>query len=442
MAKKTTHKKLTVNRKLVAAVTLLVALVLSIIFITLGFTGRKMDAQGLYRLLPWLPGPARQADWRQALVPGAGLGDTWVSTFSPVGEEAPSQQLLDRAVDVLARRLNDLGWTDAAVQVKEGKLVAILPKAADTAYLNKLLAIPGEFTFTDPAGEVFMDGSQVSEAGFGFADQSGTNLALTLQFTAEGKQIFGSKSTELIGQSISLRRDGVVLVSPGISEPLTQGQVSIPGFNMESARENAVLLRSGALPFALELDGEGQPGRPLMGDRVQRTLLIALGILFLLVAAYFLVCYRLAGLLAAWMLALQVALSFFFAGLLGAGFTVLTLSAIMLGFVVTTFAILKLYLHMRTGLRRGRSLRQTLREGYATAGHAGLDVMVGLLLVSVVFIIMNLGLITVFCELFAITLLLGLVITQLLHRLLLNETIHLFGTKSSLYATTPTKKEA
>ena len=51
----------------------------------------------------------------------------------------------------------------------------------------------------------------------------------------------------------------------------------------------------GALPFALELSGEGTPGTALLGARVQNTLLIALAILFALVAVYLLVCFRLAG---------------------------------------------------------------------------------------------------------------------------------------------------
>ena len=442
MAKTAPKKKITVNRKAIAAVTLLVALALSVVFIVLGFTGRQMDAQGLYKLLPWLPTTSQSSTWRQALVPGAGLGDTLVSAFTPVVEGEPASEDLDRAVNVLAKRLNDMGWTDAAVEQKDGQLLVTLPQGADTAYLNSLLAIKGDFTFTDPSGIEFMNGSNVTGAGFGYADQSGTNLALSLQFDAQGKQAFADKSTELAGQSISLRRDGVVLVSPGISEPITQGQVSIPGFTMESARENAVLLRSGALPFALELSGEGTPGTALLGAKVQNTLLIALAVLFALVAVYLLVCFRLAGFLAVWMLALQLAFSFFFAGLMGAGFTVLTLSAIMLGFVITVFAILRLYFHVRQDVGRGRSVRQAFKEACATSGHAGLDVFAGLLLVSVVLIIMGQGLVTVFSELFALTLLLGLVITQLLHRALLNEAIHLFGAKGSLYTFNPITKEA
>ena len=92
MAKnKKTGKKFAVNRKAVAALTLAVALALTVIFVTLGITGRKMDAQGLYNLLPWLPTPSQTSKWREALVPDAGLGETLVSSLSPSVEGEASR---------------------------------------------------------------------------------------------------------------------------------------------------------------------------------------------------------------------------------------------------------------------------------------------------------------------------------------------------------------
>ena len=57
-------------------------------FIVLGFTGRNMDADGLYKLLPWLPVPGETTLWRQALKPSADLGATREYTFAIRLEEA------------------------------------------------------------------------------------------------------------------------------------------------------------------------------------------------------------------------------------------------------------------------------------------------------------------------------------------------------------------
>ena len=441
--KKKTGKKLTVNRKAVAALTLAVALVLTVIFVALGITGRKIDSQGLYNLLPWLPTPGETSKWREALVPGAELGETFVSSLSPEMEGEVSKEDLESAVSVLSKRLRELGWTDAAVEIKESRLQVTLPKSADIDHLGDILSAKGEFTFTDPAGEVFMDGSNVTDVNIGYADATGNNIVLSLVFDDFGKEAFARKSTELAGQSLTLKLDGEVVVSPRIEEPITQGIVYIPMASLDMARDNMVLMRSGTLPFALSLLEEGVQGQPLMGAKVQTVLLYALSALFVMIALYFIVRFRLGGVVAAWLLLLQMAFSWFFAALMGAGFTMLTLVAIQLAFFVTFFAFFNLYRGVHCDVQAGRSVRQALKDGYANEGHASLDIFTGLILLSVVLIILDQGLVRLFGEVFAVSLLIGLAITHVLLRVLFNETVWLFGGRTSLYTAGLTnKKEA
>ena len=440
MTKKPQKQKITVNRKLVAALTIIVVLALSIAFVTLGVTGRKMDAQGLYNLLPWLPTPGESTNWRQALVPGAGLDDSVVVLLSPAGSEAGEEEL-KAATRVLVKRLGDFGWADTAVQVKEGKLEVTLPKSADVDYLKTLLTAKGEYTFETPEGEVFMTGENVTTAGFGYADQSGQNIALSMVFDSFGKDAFGTKTGELSGQNITLKRDGEVVVSPSIGEAITQGMVSIPGFTLDSARENAVLLRSGALPFALAQEGDSLPGQALLLGDSKDLIIYAFVAVLAILALYLIARFRLGGLIAAWMLLMQLALSYFFAALIGAGYTVLTLSAIYAALLVSFFAVNNLFLAIQEDARQGRSIRQAIKEGYAGKGHASLDVFAGLLLLFIVFIMMDQSIIKMFSEVIAIGLLLGLIIVHLVLRLLLNESIHLFGGKNSLFTSNNSVKK-
>ncbi len=435
MAKQTKTKKLSINRRAVSAVTLLIALALSVVFILLGVTGRKMDSEGLYKLLPWLPTVGDDYAWREALVPGAALGDTTVQTyaFEQAEQELPPSEL-DRAVKVLSTRLYDLGWTDAAVEKDaEGKIRVTLPAGSDAAYLGSLLSAKGEYSLADPDGQVFLTGEHIKTAGFGYSDNTGKNFSLSFEFDQEGKEIFAQKTTELLGQSVSLLRDGVVMVSPSISTPLTEGGVSIPNFTLEEARENAVLMRSGALPAALSVQEDGAEGSALLGRDVQRNLIIALICLFAVTALYLILLYRLGGFVAAWMLLLQLALSHFFAALIGAGFTVLTLAAIYLPFIISVFSLISLLSGVQGDILRGRSVRQALKENYAGQGHASLDIFVVLTILSIVFIMIDHGMIKFFSEVFAISLLSGLVLIHLAMRLLLSETITLFGGRTALY---------
>ena len=442
MAKPVSTKKISVNRKAVSAVTLIVLIALTAVFVCLGVTGRNMDDQGLYKLLPWLPSTGSEARWREALVPGAELGETLVLTFKAEAENPLTEEEQKETVRVLAARIRDMGWQDARVEVLEdGSFQTILPKSADDGHVEHLLDARGEFTFSDPAGNIFLTDKNVTSAGFGKMQPTDTDYSLSLAFDEEGNKIFGEKTTELVGQSITLKLDGNTLVSPGVNEPLTQGGVAIPGFALEPAREYTVMLRSGAMPYALEVT-EKTTGAPVLGEGVQNKLIIALLVVFALVALYFIVRQRLGGLVAAWMLLVQLALSYFLAALMRAGFTLVTLSAIWLGFLVLVYAIVVLFNDVQHDIRRGRSVRQAIKESYAGHGHGALDALAALILICVVVIIVDAnGVVGSFAKVLGVSLLVGLLLSQLGLRLVLNETLTLFGDRSALYASGVTKKE-
>ena len=65
MAKSIQAPKKKASTQAIAAVTLVVILALSIVGTVLGFTGMKLDKEGLYKLLAWLPTPGQTSDWRQ-----------------------------------------------------------------------------------------------------------------------------------------------------------------------------------------------------------------------------------------------------------------------------------------------------------------------------------------------------------------------------------------
>lgn len=442
MAKPVSGKKFSINRKAVSAVTLIVLIALTVVFVWLGVTGRNMDEQGLYKLLPWLPSAGTEARWREALAPGAELGETLVLTLKAEAENPLTEEEQNETVRVLAARIQDMGWQDARVEaLEDGCFQAVLPKAADDGHVEHLLDTKGEFTFADPEGNVFLSSKNVVSAGFGMMNPGDTDYALSLIFDEEGKRIFGEKTTELAGQSIALKLDGNTLVSPGVSEPLTQGAVSIPGFALESAREYAVMLRSGAMPQALEVT-EKTNGAPLLGEGVQDKLIIALMVVFALVALYLIIRQRLGGVVAAWMLLLQLSLSYFLAALMRAGFTLVPLSAIWLGFLVVVYAIVVLFNDVQHDIRRGRSVRQAVKESYAGHGHGALDALAALLIICVVVIIIDAhGVVGSFAKVLGVSLLVGLVLSQLGLRLMLGETLTLFGDHSALYAGGVMKKE-
>ncbi|MDD4080709.1 MAG: hypothetical protein PHP02_04775 [Eubacteriales bacterium] len=442
MAKPVTGKKVTVNRKAVSAVTLIVLIALTVAFVWLGMTGMNLDGQGLYKLLPWLPTMGTEAGWQDALVPGAELGETYVMHFTPEAENPLTGEEQAETIRVMSERIGDLGWQGSRVELlDDGTFRATMPMAANDGHIDHLLDAKGEFTFTDPEGNEFLTGANIEAASFGMSDPSGTDFSLSIAFDAEGSRIFGEKTTQLVGQSITLKLDGETLVSPGVNMPLTEGGVSIPGFALEPAREYAIMMRSGPMPYALEV-GLAAAGAPTLGEGVTDRLVLALLIVFVLVALFLIIRQRLGGLIAAWMLLLQLALSYFFAALMGTGFTLVTLAGIWLAFLAMVLGVVMLFENVQEDVRRGRSVRQAVKESYGGRGHGALDVMAALIAMSVMIIIVDAqGIIGSFGKVLGVSLLTGLVLSQVALRLILNESLTLFGDRSALYASGVMKKE-
>lgn len=444
MAKPVQKTRRKAEPKAIAAVTLVVALILTLAAGYLGLSGMKLDGQGLYKLLAWMPTPSQTGDWRQALVPGADFGNTMVQDYdaAPLTEaESVSPAQLEKAAQVLARRLAYGGWPDAQVEVLENnRLRLTLPDDGTHGHAYEMLAAPGDIGFAGPDGEVFLTSKNIKSATYGANPQDGS-YTIGFVLDGEGKKLFAEKTTQLVGQSLSLMVDGVAVASPGINEPLVDGQASLPGFGGENAVAYATMMQTEPLPLRLNMSSESS-GAPLLGENAQNGVILALYAAALLLAVAFVVRYRLGGLIALWTIVIQLLAMFFFAGLMRAGFTVSTMLAVYTSLGLLVFALIVIWRRTRQDVQRGRGIKQAIRDAYASAGKVAADVLVLLLAVAVVLIIADSRAIGQFMRVLGIGVLLDLVLVMLVHRVLLNSAVTLFGSATGLYTTVTVQKEA
>jgi preprotein translocase subunit SecD len=443
MAKPVQAPQKKTSAKAIAAVTLVVILALSIIGTVLGFTGMKLDKDGLYKLLAWLPVPGQTSNWRQALVPGADLGETLELTYTPAALEAgqaisPAQT--QETLRVISRRLSFVGLSSAVVKQVDDKIRLTLPKDDTRDRFYEILTQRGDVTFAMPDGTTFLSSQHFKSANFHPNQQDGS-YAISFILTPEGKKLFAEKTKELVGQKMSLTIDGAVIAQPGISAPLTEGTASLPGFSGENAMAYSAFMQTGQLPVLLTLDSS-LAGEPLLGKNVQSTLIIALAVAALLVMGLFIFKFRLGGAVAAWLLLIQLVAVYFLAALIRGGFTLSTLVAVYFSFGLLAFSLLALYRSMSEDLSHGRSIKQSLKEAYAGSGKPAYDILGSLLLLSLVLIITDSQVIGGFMRVLALGLLLDLILMTLGLRVLLGSVISLFGPKTALYTNVSAKKEA
>ena len=156
-----------------------------------------------------------------------------------------------------------------------------------------------------------------------------------------------------------------------------------------------------------------------------------IGILLIMVL---LICrYRLNGVIASWALTLYIILLFMFVAIFHIQLTLPGLAGVVLGIGMAVDANVIIFERFNEEVRRGRSVKASVRAGFKNAMSAVLDANVTTLIAAVVLLIFGTGSIQGFAK----TLLLGVVVSMLsailITRFLMNRFVNVGATKDTLY---------
>jgi preprotein translocase subunit SecD len=219
-----------------------------------------------------------------SLLTGCDRGDR-VQLLLEAERKDAGDEAMDKARDVIERRLGALGASGATVvRQPPNRLLVTFRGAEDTGPIKALIGrsarldfrlvdtsvAPGQldagrappgtrflrFPSDAPNGRIavrsrpIVDGSMIVDAQPGF-DAAGQPI-VNLRFDEVGRRRFARATSENVGRPLAIVLDDVVVSAPAINEPILGGEAQISGnFTAESAKELAIALRSGALPFDL-----------------------------------------------------------------------------------------------------------------------------------------------------------------------------------------------
>lgn len=251
--------------------------------------------------------------------------------------EADRPESLRGVKDTIERRVNSFGVSEPQVLPQgEDKIIVELPGIKD---VNEAIEQIGQTPFLefrtqstetpeaqiDEEGNVVYDplsgwqstgltGSQLKQATVD-VPQGTTGAALTgqiavrLDFNDEGKQLFSDITSANVGKPLAIFLDGSLLSAPTVNTAITNGTAIITGnFTLQSAKDLALRLNSGALPVPIELVSQQTIGATLGQESIQKSLIA--GILGLLAVALFMILYyRLPGLLSVLALSIYILVS-------------------------------------------------------------------------------------------------------------------------------------
>lgn len=319
--------------------------------------------------------------------------------------------------DVIERRVNLFGVSEPVVQVEnpssfssvsEHRLLVALPGVTD---INKAVELIGktpklEFKLVRPEAQKFteeelktktqeelfistgLDGQLFSKADLQFTNAGSGQLAgqavVAVTFNSEGKDLFAKITRENKGQVLAIFLDGVVISSPVIREEITDGKAVISGgFTPEEARSLVRDLNYGALPVPVELVSTQTIGASL-GENAKTSGVKAGMLGFALVVVFLIIWYRLPGVVASISLIIYIIISLAVFKLIPVTLTAAGIAGFILSIGMAVDANVLIFERMKEEIKKGKSIHDSLHEGFSRAWLSIRDSNISSIITSVI----------------------------------------------------------
>ncbi len=360
------------------------------------------------------------------------------------GIEQRLSSAVQQSVEVIRRRIDELGTTEPTIQRQGSDRVLVqVPGFGDSERLKTLLSETAKLSFRmvdqsvtvaeaeatrPPLGSSILEAHSEDEraAGFRYLVQdrtivSGDDLVdaqpafahqtnesvVTFRFNTAGARKFGRATQENVGRPFAVVLDNKVVSAPTIQEPILGGSGQISGqFTVESANEFAILLRAGALPADLTVIEERTVGPGLGQDNIDSGFIAAVvGAIAVLI--FMVLVYAKFGVVANIALAANIALIIAVLSFLGATLTLPGIAGIVLTVGMAVDANVLIFERIREELRAGRKTVNAVQEGYSKALGTILDANITTFIAAVILFFLGSGPV----KGFAVTLAIGIITT-------------------------------
>ncbi len=328
--------------------------------------------------------------------------------------EIPGAHDLEEAIEIIGETpfLDFREVSEEKRQAQEEKWEEIeehLGKSQWEIEEEDLQALEGEvenwdIVLEDPYERTDLTGEHLDDASVR-VDQMTQEPIIMLDFNEEGRRLFAEITSRNVGEPLATFLDGEMLQEATVQEEITEGEAQITGqFSVEEAYETARDLRIGALPVPIELVTQQSIG-PTLGEEALE-LSIEAGIYgFLIVAVFMVAVYKLPGLASILSLSVYMLLVAFLFKYIPVTLTLSGIAGFLLSVGMAIDANILVLSRMREEMKKGKTIRESIEEGYLKAWSSIRDGNFTTLMVAIILFFIT----TSFVRGFAITLILGLV---------------------------------
>lgn len=221
---------------------------------------------------------------------------------------------------------------------------------------------------------VIVGGEDLDDAKATFEQQQGGRPIISFTFNAAGGRAFCAATRANIGKRLAIQLDNEIISAPVVQSAICGGSGIITGtFTTQQTQEQALLLRSGALPATLTIIEERTVGADLGADAIRDGTVAALVGTALVILLMLTVYGPVFGGFAS--LAMMVNMLLVFAGMsiLGASLTLPGIAGLVLTVGMSVDSNVLIYERVREESANGRSPFSALSTGYERALTAVID---------------------------------------------------------------------
>ncbi len=221
---------------------------------------------------------------------------------------------------------------------------------------------------------VVVGGEDLDDSKATFEQQQGGRPIISFTFNSAGGRAFCAATRANIGKRLAIQLDGEIISAPVVQSAICGGSGIITGsFTTQQTQEQALLLRSGALPATLTIIEERTVGADLGADAIRAGTVAALVGTALVALVMFVSYGPVFGGFAN--LAMLVNLLMVFAGMsiLGASLTLPGIAGLVLTVGMAVDSNVLIYERVREEKALGRSAFSSIATGYERAMSAIID---------------------------------------------------------------------
>ncbi len=254
----------------------------------------------------------------------------------------------------------------AILKAKEEAAALLKAQGAGTSTLARINPLAFEDADFMPSG---LTGQYLKKATLQLSQGQGQlGPSIGVEFNSDGATKFDELTKANVDKRIGIFLDGQLISAPVVREAIRDGKAEISGGQMtvDSAKELVRNLNLGALPVPVSLISTQTVGATLGKEALDKGVNATM-IGFLVIAIFMIVWYRLPGVISVISLAVYLSLMIAIIKLFGITLTAGGIAGLILSLGIAVDANVLIFERLKEEIRRGKTIKGAMEDGFGRA---------------------------------------------------------------------------